>query len=132
MADRELDRAIGQAKALAEERNLLREQLTSQEEQIAEVRLLKEQLESKTARVGRRNEQLKSLRREARRARRLLEVTEDRCFQMGYDEAVSKASSVGLDYKLLLEEGMSDPVTREAIVDEPPSVSSGADEDLSE
>lgn len=59
----------------------------------------------------------------------MLERTEDRVFQMGYDFAIRKAHSSGLDHTLLLEEGMSDPVGQED-VNEPLIVSSGEDEAL--
>lgn len=58
-------------------------------------------------------------------------LTEDRYFQFGYDEAVIKAHGLGLDHKLLLEEGMDDPVGHE-VADVIPDVSSCSGEDLSE
>ena len=39
-------------------------------------------------------------------------MAEDRCVDIGYEEAVWHAHDVGLDYKPLLEEGLSDLVPK--------------------
>lgn len=62
---------------------------------------------------------------------KLLLPAEDQSFQFGFDEVVTRAHGLGFDHKLLLDEGMDDPVGREAN-DEVPVVSSGSYEDLFE
>lgn len=69
--------------------------------------------------------------KELQKTNKKLLLTEERCFQMGYVEAVLKAHELGWDHKLLLNEGMADPVGREEIY-EPLVVSSDLDEELSE
>lgn len=82
--------------------------------------------------VGRRNSALKKSRKELRKTTMKLELTEERCFQMGYDEVVLKVHAQGWDHKAILDDDMDDPVGREA-VDGPLVVSSCPDdEELSE
>lgn len=113
----ELERVAGQATALATERDALKQQL--------------EELTSLRTRVSRKNEQLKALRKALRKGKKILDLTEERCYQMGYYNAVHKAHSTGLDHILFLEVGMSDPIGR-VDVDKPLVISSGEDESLSD
>lgn len=95
-----------------------------------------DQLRAKAANLrGRhlqRNDQLKAARKAIQKSQKLPVLTEERCFQMGYDEAVIKAHDVGLDHNLLLAEGELDPVAREGGQEEVLAISSGEDEDLSD
>ena len=84
-----------------------------------------------TRRVQRRNLALKAARKKEKKAKKLLEKTEDPFLDIGYDEAVRRAHKEGLDHKLLLDEGASDPVGRED-PDDPIVVSSDPDSDYSE
>lgn len=43
---------------------------------------------------------------------KLLLPAEDQSFQFGFDEVVTRAHGLGFDHKLLLDEGMDDPVGR--------------------
>lgn len=113
-AEAELERVQGQVTALVTDRDNLRK----------DVDVLR-------LRLNKWNAQLKAARRASRKDKKLLELTEERCFQMGYDEAVRKAHALQWDHKLLLEEGMEDPVGRED-PEEAPVVSSDPDEDLSD
>ena len=97
---------------------------------IEDKRRLEEDNEALRRRVGRRNVSLKLTRKEKRKADKLLALTEERCYQMGYDDAVVKAHELGWDHAQLLDEGMGDPVGRTE-EDAVPEVSSGEDEDLS-
>lgn len=72
---------------------------------------------------------MKAGRKAVRKSKKLLDLSEERCYQIGYDQAVRKAHEVGLQHTLVLEEGDEDPVGRED-VDEVTAVSSGEDEDL--
>ena len=92
---------------------------------------LKGQVDTLTRRVQRRNLALKAARKKGKKAKKLLEKTEDRFLEIGYDEAVRRAHKEGLDHKLLLDEGASDPVGRED-PDEPLVVSSDPETDYSE
>ena len=92
---------------------------------------LKGQVDTLTRRVQRRNLALKAARKKEKKTRKLLEKTEDRFLDIGYDEAVRRAHKEGLDHKLLLDEGASDPVGRED-PDEPLVVSSDPETDYSE
>lgn len=110
----ELERLTGQSNALAAERDSL-----------------KNSVDSLQTRVSRRNTQLRQSRKALRKGKKILDLTEERCYQMGYDDAILKANSFGLDHTLLLDVGMADPVGRD-IEDAPLVVSSGEDEELSE
>ncbi|XP_063950621.1 uncharacterized protein LOC135152997 [Daucus carota subsp. sativus] len=92
---------------------------------------LKGQVDTLTRRVQRRNLALKAARKKEKKAKKLLEKTEDRFLDIGYDEAVRRAHKEGLDHKLLLDEGASDPVGRDD-PDEPLVVSSDPETDYSE
>ena len=92
---------------------------------------LKGQVETLTKRVQRRNLALKAARRKEKKVKKILEKTEDRFLEIGYDEAVRRAHKEGLDHKLLLDEGASDPAGRED-PDEPQAVSSDPETDYSE
>lgn len=81
--------------------------------------------------IAQKNSQLKHARKQIRKDQKLPLVTVKRYFQIGYDEAVIKANGLGLDHKLLLEDGMADRVGPEE-ADVAPDVSSGCDDDLSE
>lgn len=116
-SDSELERVTGQATALATEREALKHQL--------------EELAGMRARVSRRNEHLKASRKALRKSKKVLDLTEEKCYQMGYDDALLKAHSSGFDHTRLLDAGMSDPVGR-VDMDEPLVVSSGEDKSLSD
>lgn len=109
------ERLNGQAEVLASDREKLR----------AEVAALQ------TRNQGR-DDQLKAARKALRKSQKLLELTEDRCFAMGFEDAVLKAYAAGFDHKQLLDEDAIDPVGREEIPDEVPVVSSGEDEAYSD
>lgn len=108
--DKELEVVSGQAAALKTERDALREELKASHD-----------------RVAWRHDQLKVLRKDLRKPKKILILTEDRCYQFGFDEVVRNIHAQGWDHKLLLEEGDSDPVSR-VDPDEPLVVSSGEDE----
>ena len=110
---KEVERLSGQSRSLTEDKQRLEDD--------------KEVLRR---RVERRNQALKLSRKQERKTKKLLLLTEERCFQMGFDDAVVRAHDLGWDYKQLLDEGASDPVGR-ADEDAIPVVSSGEDEDLS-
>lgn len=73
--------------------------------------------------------QMKASRKETRKLTKKLELTEERCFQFGYDHAVEKAHDLGWDHKLLLADYIVDPVDREAS-EGPLEVSSDFNENL--
>lgn len=56
-------------------------------------------------------------------------MTKELYYKMGYAEAVLKAHELRWDHKLLLDEGMEDPVGREG-PDEPLVISSDPDVEL--
>lgn len=105
-------------------------------EQLKEAESLKERLkevDTLRGRVDRRNQQLKTTRKSVRKLQKTLDLTEERCTQMGYDAAVLKAHQLGFDHVKMVDAslGMTDPVGR-VQVDEPLVVSSGEDEPLSD
>lgn len=69
-------------------------------------------------RLNRRNAQLKANRKELRKEKKKLERTDERLFTSTFNKMVRKAHEVGLDHKLLLIEGMEDPVGQEDAPDE--------------
>lgn len=105
----ELERVTSQSKALATERDAMKEELTK----------LK-------TRVSRRNEQLNASKKALRKGMKILDLIEERCYQMGYDDTIRKAHSSGLDHTFLFDPGMADPVVR-VDADEPLVDSSGED-----
>lgn len=116
----ELERVTGQAEALKSERDALKDEL--------------EKLKvTSSRRIEWRNTQLKQSRKSARKLHKQLLLTEERCYQMGFDDAVVKAHSLGFDHTQLLDTamGMTDPVGREKS-DDPEVISSGEDEPLDE
>ena len=113
----------------------LQTELTAAHQDVKDLResegRLKGQVDTLTRRVQRRNLALKAARKKEKKAKKLLEKTEDRFLDIGYDEAVRRAHKEGLDHKLLLDEGASDPVGRDD-PDEPLVVSSDPETDYSE
>lgn len=75
---------------------------------------------------------MRRIRWSEKKANKLLTLSEDRSFAAGFDEAVKRAHSTGLDYKVILGEDFEDPVIREPEPDVPLEVSSGPETDLSE
>lgn len=110
---RELERVSGQATGLANDKQQL-------EEDNGVLR----------CRVDRQNAALKLTRKQKRKVDKLLALTEERCYQMGYDDTVIKAHGLGWQHKRLLDDGMDDPVGQTE-VDAPVTVSSGEDEEMS-
>ncbi|KAK1362161.1 hypothetical protein POM88_046635 [Heracleum sosnowskyi] len=108
------ERLEGQAAALRADREAMQK----------EVDLLR-------ARLTKRNLSLKASRKMARKETKLRLNAEERCYQMGHDEVVRRAAAMGLDHAALVEPGFTDPVGRPD-EDEPPVVSSGEDEELSD
>ncbi|KAK1399424.1 hypothetical protein POM88_009287 [Heracleum sosnowskyi] len=92
---------------------------------------LQKELDSLRARLTQRNLSLKASRKMARKETKLRLNAEERCYQMGHDEVVRRAAAMGLEHQALIEPDFSDPVGRPDD-DEPPVVSSGEDEDLSD
>lgn len=92
--------------------------------------LAEERLDASQARVAQRNIQLKATRRDLRKSGKLLLRTKDEFYRFSFDDVVRRAHSRGLDHKILLDEGESDPVDW-ADDDDPLIVSSGKDELLS-
>lgn len=80
-----------------------------------------------------RNQQLKVTRKNVRKLQKKLDLTEERCYQMGYDAALVKAHTLGFDHTQMIDAtmGMTDLVGR-VTPDEPLVVSSGEDEPLSD
>ena len=76
------------------------------------------------------NASLKLARKQKWKVEKLLALTKERCYQMGYDDAVTKAHGLGWEYKLLLDEVMDDPIDR-TDANAPVIASSSEDEDLS-
>lgn len=117
-----------------EERDRLQkevETLTGQSITLAEdKRRLEEDQAVLHRQVERRNQALKLSRKQEWKTKKLLFLTEERYFQMFFDDAVVRAHDLGWNYKQLLDEGVSDLVSRED-ADVPHVVSSGEDEDLS-
>lgn len=68
--------------------------------------------------VTRRNEQLKATRKQLRWEEKNLICTKDRVFELGYNSALLKSQSSGLDHKQLLEPVMDDSVGKPALADE--------------
>ncbi|KAK1368311.1 hypothetical protein POM88_034403 [Heracleum sosnowskyi] len=75
---------------------------------------------------------LRASRRAEKKAQKLVFMSEDQGFTAGYEEVIRKAHAAGMDYKLLLEEGMEDPIRRPEEPDVPPVVSSDPESDLSD
>ena len=126
-----------EARAAKAEEDLVasRSELAAANDQVSSLlkeknQMLKESLKLKE-RVQKRTTALKLVQKEARKSKKLLLLTEDRCYQMGYDAAVVQANIEGFDYMKLLEEGMDDPVVRAGDLDPIPDVSSGEDEAFS-
>lgn len=130
---KDLELRAARAEASLERANLENDRLNGQASVLkADRDKLQTEVATLRARVQRRNDQLRTARKAVRKGQKQLELTEDRCFAMGFEDAVLKAHAADLDHKLILGEGDIDPVGREAVPDEAPMVPSEEDEALSE
>lgn len=97
----------------------------------SERNFLKEDVGRLKKKITQRNDQLRDTRNELHKEKKKLERPEEKFFLSTYNMLVRIAHSAGVDYKVLLIEGLDDPVGQEELTDEPLVVSSYLDEDLS-
>lgn len=93
---------------------------------------LVEEVTTLRVRLALRNDQLKASQKTIRKSKKLLDLNEERCYHMGFDDAVKKSHTQGFDHKLLMSEGEVDHVGPDDGSDELPSVSFSEDEALSD
>lgn len=93
---------------------------------------LEQDREAAIALAGRRTQRLRAARKSEKKTKKLLLRTEDRCTDLGYEMAVIKVHELGLDHKLLLDEGADDPLERQGDLDEPLVASSDPESELSD
>lgn len=93
---------------------------------------LREDLEVAQGRVSRRTEQLKASRKALRKEKKRLEHSEERIFTTTYAMMVLRVADAGLDHKLVLLQGLDDPVGKEVVPEEHLVVSFDTEEDLSD
>lgn len=71
--------------------------------------------------------ELRRLKKELKKVRKIISRSEDRGFSIGYDDAVIAAHQAGLDYKQILFNPDDDPILRPTAPDVPLVVSSDPD-----
>ncbi|KAK1361067.1 hypothetical protein POM88_045541 [Heracleum sosnowskyi] len=93
---------------------------------------VKNDLDASFARLNRVKSRLRDSRKAEKKAQKLVLISEDRGFTAGFEEVIRKAHAAGIDHKLLLEEGMEDPIGRPEEPDVPPVVSSDPESEMSD
>lgn len=104
----------GQAEAISRERDQLKEDLKKAQD-----------------RLRRRNDQRKATRKDVKKEKKRLKLSEERFFTTTYEKMVRRAAEAGLDHKLILLEGLEDPVGKESAPEEPLVIPSESEEELS-
>ncbi|KAK1404279.1 hypothetical protein POM88_003884 [Heracleum sosnowskyi] len=114
----------------------LHKEVASLQQRLAQVMTdrdsVKIDLDAAFVRLNRAKSNLRASRKAEKKAQKLVLMSEDRGFTAGYEEVVRKAHAAGIDHKLLLEEGMEDPIGRPEEPDVPPVVSSDPESEMSD
>lgn len=99
---------------------------------ISEWDMLREDLKKTQARVTRRTQHLKASKKVLRKEKKKLELSEECFFMTTYEMMERRVADVSLDNKLILLDGLEDPVDKEVVPEEPLVVSFDPDEDVSD
>ncbi|KAK1360682.1 hypothetical protein POM88_045156 [Heracleum sosnowskyi] len=124
------------AEAAEAQLDSLHKEVASLQQRLAQVMTdrdsVKIDLDAAFVRLNRVKSSLRASRKSEKKAQKLVLLSEDRGFTAGFEEVIRKAHAAGMDHKLLLEEGMEDPIGRPEEPDVPPVVSSDPESEMSD